>query len=79
MIGILELMRTQFIFGSIGVHILYMNLPPLPFFLILLPPIPGVISTGIIFSFTYMCTHKSTIFIVQEIPQGFLKFMISKI
>jgi hypothetical protein len=35
-----------------------MNSPLLLFSFILLPtPIPGVVSTGIIFAFNYMCTH----------------------
>jgi hypothetical protein len=35
----------------------YMNSSPHPFSFISSPLIPGVVSTGIIFAFTYMCTH----------------------
>jgi hypothetical protein len=33
-----------------------LNSPPPPFSFVSLP-IPGTVSTGIIFAFTYMCTH----------------------
>jgi hypothetical protein len=35
----------------------YMISPPQPFSLFPSPPIPGVVSTGIIIVFIYMCTH----------------------
>jgi hypothetical protein len=44
--------------GSYNVsNISYMNLPPQQFSFIPPPPIPGVVSTGITFAFTYICIH----------------------
>jgi hypothetical protein len=40
----------------------FMNSPPQPFSFILFPLTPGAVSAGIIFAFTYMCTHFCTIF-----------------
>jgi hypothetical protein len=35
----------------------WVNSPPQPFSFISPPPIPRVVSTGVIFTFTYMCTY----------------------
>jgi hypothetical protein len=37
-----------------------MNSPPQPFSFIPFPPISRVVSTGIIFAFTYMCIYTSS-------------------
>jgi hypothetical protein len=59
-----QIYRTPYNISNIS----YLSLPPLSFSFILHSPIPGIVSAGLTFPFTCMCTQYSSSYTFSPLP-----------